>query len=71
MAYLLLFALAILVSMFTNFAGPKFDASAVGQRFGTSYPFRTLKTALVIFAGIVLASFVMSAAYKKPMLPSA
>lgn len=61
MAYLLLFVLAVIVAMFSNYAGPKFYASSFGSRFATNYPMRTLGTALVIFAGILLATVVIDA----------
>jgi hypothetical protein len=71
MEYVLLFAFSVLVALGFNFAGPRFSASSFGTRFQSSYARRTLGTAIVLFVAIVVASFVMSAAYKKPMLPSA
>lgn len=71
MEYVLILALSALVAMFTNYAGPKFSASKYGTRFQGSYAGRTASTTLVIFVAIVAASFIMSAAYRKPSLPSA
>lgn len=71
MEYLLLLAFAILVSLGNNYAAPRFVASSFGARFQRNFASRTLGNALVLFAAIVAASFVMSFAYKKPALPSA
>ena len=61
MAWALLFVLSLLVAMFSNYAGPRFYASKLGNRFSGNYAMRTLGTALVIFVGIVLATIVIDA----------
>ena len=61
MAWALLFVLSIIVAMFSNYAGPRFYATSFGQKYSGKYSMRTLTTALVIFAGIVLATVVIDA----------
>jgi hypothetical protein len=71
MEFVLIFVLSLLVAMITNHVGPRFYASTYGSKYRDSYAGKTVTTALVIFVAIVAASFIMSAAYKKPTLPSA
>lgn len=52
---------AILVSMIAilyNYGRPKFDSSSFGKKFSTNFYGNTAATAIVLFAAIVVASFV-------------
>lgn len=72
MEYLLVFILAVLVAMISNYAGPKFYASKLGSRLNTNYPMRTLATAIVLFGAILSATLVLSFATKATVkLPNA
>lgn len=57
MELLMLFVFAIVVAILFNYGQPKFAASSIGQRFGTSYAGATLATAIVFFVIIWIAGY--------------
>jgi hypothetical protein len=54
MEFVAVFAFAVVVAMLYNFGAPLVAASSVGQKYGGSYAGKTLATAVVIFAAIVV-----------------
>jgi hypothetical protein len=71
MELLMLFALAVIVSILFNFGAPRFAATSIGKRFVGNYAMVTLGTAIVFFAAIYVASIALSAVKESPALPSA
>lgn len=65
MELITLFIFALVVAMLVNYGGPKFTASSIGQRFGSSYAGATLATALVFFIAFWIVGYGFSAVGKR------
>jgi hypothetical protein len=70
MEILLLFVLAIVVSILYNFGAPRFAATSIGAKFQTNFAGKTLGTALVFFLAIYVAALLMGAINERPSLPA-
>ena len=65
----MLFIMAIVVAILFNWGSPKFYASNIGSRFGSSYAGHTLATAIVFFAVIWVSAYTLSMVGERPSLP--
>lgn len=65
MEFLMLFVFAVVVAILVNYGGPKFTASSIGQRFGSSYAGATLSTALVFFLAFLVVGYGFAAAGRR------
>jgi len=66
---LMLLIFSIVVAILFNWGSPRFYASSVGNRFGSTFPGHTLATAVVFMGVIWAAAFIFSAVGRKPALP--
>jgi hypothetical protein len=71
MSLVLLFIFSMLFAMGFNYGFPKVLSYPALQKYQTSYAGKTLITAGSVFVLLIVVSWVMSFAYRKPSLPSA
>lgn len=67
MDYVMLLAFSAIVAIFANAIAPKLSANSTVSQYTNSYAGKTALSAVVIFASIVGASFLMGIVSKKAL----